>query len=385
MTYRPFGTFRTLLALLVVAQHVGPLGPTGMDWTVWATGSTAVLAFFALSGFVITEAAELFYQGRPGAFALNRGIRIVPQYLLALALSVAAVALAAHHRPGLFPNELVTGSSAQMMAPGNLATNLVAILPGTKDQHLFVPYAWALRAEIAFYGLLAGTIWLAARKRGTAYPILALAGGAIFAAFLAGKGPGLFQFVPYFAYGVVAYFATARQSPALYAIAGGLFGLCLWTALAISIPSAFAWRRYSPAESVAHATLLTMLLATPLILSRFELPARWQRVDRRIGDLSYPIYLQQIAVLVLVSAFLPRGYASVVVAFMAALATGWVSDRALERALRRVRDRVRGRRLEAQARDPARPGEAARHGVDRLDAEGPSEANTAMRRAPAEL
>lgn len=365
MTYRPFGAFRTLLALLVVAQHVGPLGPAGMDWTVWATGSTAVLAFFALSGFVITEAAERFYQGRPGAFAVNRGIRIVPQYLLAMVLAIAAVALVARYRPGFFPNELVKGSPAQMFAPGNLATNLIAILPGTKDGHMFVPYAWALRAEIAFYALLAGTIWLASRMRSAAYPILACGGVAIFAAFLAGKGPGLFQFAPFFAYGVIAYFATARRSVGLYAIAAGLFGVCLWTALTISIPSAFAWRAYSAAESVAHAVLFTVLLLTPLVLSRVELPDHWRRVDRRIGDLSYPIYLQQIAVLVVFSAFLPHAYWAVVAAFVAALAMGWLSDRVLERALRKLRDQVRGRRLEtpAVAARGAAAGDGAAHTI----------------------
>ena len=349
MIYRPFGAFRTLLALLVVAQHVGPLGPAGMDWTVWATGSTAVLAFFALSGFVITEAAERFYQARPGAFAVNRGIRIVPQYLLALALSVASVALVARYRPGFLPNELVTGSPTQMFAPGNLATNLIAILPGTQDGHMFVPYAWALRAEIAFYVLLAGTIWLASHMRSAAYPTLACAGAAIFAAFLAGKGPGLFQFAPFFAYGIAAYFATARRSLGLYAVVAGLFGVCLWTALRISIPSAFAWRAYSAAESVTHAALFSALLLAPLVLSRVELPDHWRRVDRRIGDLSYPVYLQQIAVLVLFSAFLPHAYWAVAAAFVAALALGFLSDRVLERALRKLRDRVRGRRLEAPA------------------------------------
>src|SRR5690242_14321699 len=96
MPYRPFGTLRTLLALLVLLQHVGHVGPIEMqaNWS-WATGSVAVLVFFVLSGFVITEAAENTYWKRPLRFAANRALRIIPQYVMSLALSISAIAMAA--------------------------------------------------------------------------------------------------------------------------------------------------------------------------------------------------------------------------------------------------------------------------------------------------
>ena len=71
IVYRPFGTMRLFLALLVMLQHyVQWCYPTSMQQFLMPIepGSVAVLVFFFLSGFVITEAAELIYQGRPGAF-----------------------------------------------------------------------------------------------------------------------------------------------------------------------------------------------------------------------------------------------------------------------------------------------------------------------------
>ena len=51
-------------------------------------GSLAVLAFFALSGFVIAEAADVAYRGRPVAFLGNRLLRIVPHFVLAMMISI---------------------------------------------------------------------------------------------------------------------------------------------------------------------------------------------------------------------------------------------------------------------------------------------------------
>src|SRR5215475_1054417 len=69
--YRAFGTFRLILAVMVVAQHVVWIAPTGLSEILRcaATGNIAVLTFFALSGFIMAEAADQFYGGRPWAFS----------------------------------------------------------------------------------------------------------------------------------------------------------------------------------------------------------------------------------------------------------------------------------------------------------------------------
>ena len=155
MTYKPFGVLRTVLALLVIAQHVDHVGPAGMGWHSWATGTIAVLVFFCLSGYVITEAAERFYQRRPIQFALNRALRIMPQYVLSLALSVASVALVLYLQPWSIPNSLVGFDGATLLAPDVILLNVFMVLPGIgKDAPTHIPYVWALRAEVIFYAML---------------------------------------------------------------------------------------------------------------------------------------------------------------------------------------------------------------------------------------
>src|ERR1700744_4517595 len=91
--YRYFGGFRLLLAVLVMVQHFGAdLAPAPLASALapYGPGSVAVLVFFALSGFVITEAIDSLYRNRPCAFLTNRLLRIVPHFLLAVALAMLA-------------------------------------------------------------------------------------------------------------------------------------------------------------------------------------------------------------------------------------------------------------------------------------------------------
>lgn len=43
--------------------------------------------FFALSGFIVAEAAMTFYRDRPGNFIVNRVLRIYPSYVAALVVT----------------------------------------------------------------------------------------------------------------------------------------------------------------------------------------------------------------------------------------------------------------------------------------------------------
>jgi peptidoglycan/LPS O-acetylase OafA/YrhL len=83
-SYRLFGSYRAALALAVVVSHSQPmLGPNFVGSI--ELGNIAVMSFFVLSGFIISEAGSTFYRGRPLAFLANRFWRIAPIYWLALA------------------------------------------------------------------------------------------------------------------------------------------------------------------------------------------------------------------------------------------------------------------------------------------------------------
>lgn len=365
MSYRPFGILRTLLALLVLLQHVGHVGPAEMqaNWS-WATGSVAVLVFFVLSGFVITEAAEKIYWKRPLQFAANRALRIMPQYVMSLVLSIGAIAMAVALVPGFLPNRLVPHAEHDMLTLGNVIANIFMVLPGYgHDRPSFIPYVWALRVEVFFYSLLAVTLWIGAYRRRLAYVTLLTVATLMFAAALKQMGPGLFGFVPYFALGVAAYFTTRAPSRLSQGVTAALFALCLWACVKLSMPSFLPIRQLTAMHNSIHLMLFFTLTLTFLILIGVRLPARWNRIDRRIGDLSFPLYLQQYVVLVCAYAFLPASYWSVAAVIALALAVAWLADFATEAPIRVLRDRIRGRPIKTDTAIP-RGGQLASRSTD---------------------
>jgi len=76
---------RFVLAVSVVVEHLWPA--VGLE-----AGRHAVVGFFCISGFLITRISLTSYRNRPGAFLLNRFLRIYPQYLLAAVLGGIVVA-----------------------------------------------------------------------------------------------------------------------------------------------------------------------------------------------------------------------------------------------------------------------------------------------------
>ena len=345
MPYRPFGTLRTLLALLVLLQHVGHVGPADVqaNWT-WATGSVAVLVFFVLSGFVITEAAENIYWNRPLRFAANRALRIMPQYVMSLGLSIGAIAMASAQTPSFLPNKLVPYPADQILSIDNIIANFFMILPGYgQDRPPLIPYVWALRVEVLFYGFLAFALWIGAYQRRLSYVTLLIVAALMFAAALNQKGPGLFGFVPYFALGIAAYHATRAPSWLSYGIVSALFALCLWTCIEMSMPSFLPARQLTKAHNTVHFILFFILTLTFLILIPVKLPTSWSRIDQRIGDLSFPLYLQQYVVLVLAYALLPTSYWTVAAVIALSFAVAWLTDLFVEAPIRLLRDQIRGR------------------------------------------
>lgn len=348
MTYKPFGVLRTVLALLVIVQHVDHVGPAGMSWHSWATGTIAVMVFFCLSGYVITEAAERFYRGRPIQFALNRALRIMPQYVLSLALSVASIALVVYLQPSSIPNSLVTFDGAALLAPDVILLNIFMVLPGIgKEAPTHIPYVWALRAEVIFYAMLMLVICVSIYKRSIAFAGLIVSATLLFISYLAGVGQDIFQFVPFFAMGMIAYFTFERPSARRYAALAAVFALSVWTCVSITIPTVFTTTDLTFRQLVFQTLLFSILIVAFFFLVNFRLSEASAKVDRAIGDLSYPLYLQQHAVILLAMTFLPHSYWTVAAVFVATLVVASLTDIAVDIPLRAVRDRIRGRTLTA--------------------------------------
>lgn len=334
MTYKPLGVFRTLLALIVIGQHVRVVGPAWMNQGELWIGSAAVLVFFALSGQVITEAAETFYARRPIPFAVNRAIRIVPQFVVALILSAGLHLLLG---PGFFPNAFANADFATMFSPVNLVLNAFSILPGFHPHYAFVPYTWAIVIEVIFYSALFLGLFASLKldakwiRRG----LLAFAVALFLFRHLAG-GPVIFDYAAFFVYGAACYWSLRDRSWPAIVTAVISYAACVFVCLVIwaDDPGRLIW-----------TGLVAVLLPVIPALSAVRVSDKVRRLDRRIGDLSYPIYLQQYAVILAVYAFAPRAWWSIALVFVLAILAGWLSDRLLERSIVSLRDKVRGRSL----------------------------------------
>ena len=230
--YRPLGTFRFVLALLVLVQHFTNMAPQGFQQVIvpLGLGSIAVLVFFAVSGFVIAEAIEAHYRGRPAAFLTNRLIRIFPPLLGTVALTALVFAMLFVLGPVRNP-EL---GSSEMLSPAilslkNLIANVVFAIPGTKAlglgaEYSLVPVAWSIRTEILFYLVMALAMLAPVRMFRPALTGLALlALGAFAAVLVSGRDAASLQFAPYFVLGVAIYYALAGSRVAIGLSLGAMF------------------------------------------------------------------------------------------------------------------------------------------------------------------
>lgn len=355
LAYRPFGAFRLLLAILVVQQHfLANLAPEGLSAAAqpYEVGSLAVLAFFALSGFVICEAADRVYAGRPGAFLANRLLRIVPLFLAATLAAVAVCGLFA--ALGTLRLDRAGESLPEnAFTAWNLAANLLGFVPFSNlaMTYKFVSIAWAVRLEMLFYAAVAGALalgWLGSRLGRERWTLartsfaVALATVPLFGLAMLKRAPETFTLAPYFWFGGALYFALrGRSRGAAVAVALSLAAI-LWEFAAR--PPRHPDLGFERAVGVELELLLGMLAAIA-ILAQCRL-AGFRRADRSLGDLTYALYLSHVAVMVLVLS-LTRGFT--LTGYLAGLALTLpvaVGFHALiEPAVGRARDAIRGGRL----------------------------------------
>ncbi len=349
--YRHFGGFRLVLAALVMMQHfLADLAPTPLSIASlpYVFGNMAVLAFFALSGFVITEAVDRVYRERPAAFLANRVLRIVPHFILAVALSMLAHQLF-RVSGGIRLWRSQPSFPADAFDAVNVALNFISIVPAADRfiHYNFLDIAWAVRVEMAFYLILGGCIAIGRKlpaQRGFA---IAASGAMMLLAplfFLAvqGRGLAMLAFLPYFAFGGGLYFATNRRRSG-------------WLTIALSVP-AILWQCItflttdrlldSPSLSLPGNLIVLVVLLSILTALAFSKINRWGKTDRVLGSLTYPLYLYHEGVIVMVLT-MTTGYsygiftAGILISLITAIALTVLVDPLVNR----YRDRVRGRVL----------------------------------------
>lgn len=266
-----FGTCRLILAALVAMSHL---------WENMLDGyaAYAVWAFFVLSGFLMTLVLGTKY-GFDGAglrtYAFNRFMRIFPLYWLVALVGLVTLWYAGRH--GLALQQI----NAEFYWPQGAEQWLHAItlFPGFQRGGLPVPVSNALAIEVGYYVLMP----LMARSRSTAW--FALAAGAMINLQLGIDGDTFTQryatflpcMLPFATGSLVCHYREA------------LYRLCMpWVSTLVWLLHGLVWLAY-PSWPWNWGLYVSLVLSAWMVISLYRQPSG--RVDRMLGDMSYPVYL----------------------------------------------------------------------------------------------
>lgn len=337
-----FGTYRTLLALLVLASHLGPVAHVG---------PYAVFAFYVLSGYLMTAILHRSYgYSRQGflRYALNRGLRIFPLYWLAALASVLLIALL-----GEAASRHYHAAMGLQLGGLELLRNLLLVLDVSTSTR-WVPPAWALTVEIFYYLLMglglsrwwwSSLAWLAASLLYTLYLVV---GDASFS----------YRYFPIAAASLpfsvgACLFHLRRWRPA-----GGRPGVPRGLAVvSLAFVANLLWATQGGGEVERAQFYGNLVLAAAMtwLLAAWQ-PPRLAGPDAALGELSYPVYLLHyqagLALLLLGLGGAPGSWGFMAAGLVLTLVMAWAVSRTLEPLIQEVRSRVRARGGESVARAP---------------------------------
>lgn len=247
----PPGAFRLLLAVAVVASHISRFD----------IGRLAVLLFFYLSGYWVSKVwVEKFESRAVGRFYAARYLRIAPLYLLVML--AAAWALGKH------------------IGPLNLS--LLGLASSDQDP---LGVAWSLDIELQFYLLLPFLMMAVIR-----WPIWTAGGVGVLAALawiLAARVPvvTVAQYLPTFVLGMLTFTKAWRPTERQAQLSLGVFVIAT---VAASFTSFIDKRAPDPFDRDIFA-FFWMLPLIPYVARSLHIRAG--RLDRHLGNLSFPLYL----------------------------------------------------------------------------------------------
>ncbi|MBN8969674.1 MAG: acyltransferase [Rhizobiales bacterium] len=342
------GLLRVFLALAVVAAHQPP--PTGL--LRFVGGQMAVEIFFVISGFYMqmVMASGRYVTARD--FYISRALRIFPAYWL-----IAGVVLLASPgwldrvtQLGLGPSVLLLLSNAILLLQdttlflsgngGTLSfTANVFADPLPLHWYLLVPVAWTLALELYFYMLVP---LLAKRSDRFLITLIAITTIARIVTYLAGlnSDPWTYRFFPFeialFLCGMLAQRFHARTD--WQSFPREKLSRIGWICLAVFCLS-------GPFRASRTAIFLLAMAWTFAIPYIFELTRR-SRIDRIIGELSYPVYLVHVPLLYLVMPHLkqafpvlgiiPDYFVLAALSLATAFAIWWLIDRPIDHLRHRM-------------------------------------------------
>lgn len=276
------GTFRLMLALFVAVFHVGgfPL-PFGIY---------SVMAFYAISGFLMTRVLNDAYLDNKLKFWCNRFLKLYPQYYIVAIITLIAIVL--------FPDSAKLFHIAWNIdkSRGTEFANIFIVPLAFQGFSHFrlVPPTWSLGVEIINYFVL--SVFAARSVKCAAAMLLA---SALYHGFTLWSGeewpvryyPWYAAALP-FALGCIGHFAFESISPeqlphrlkvtvcgSALALMAVNFGVACYVGPTVST-SALSW----------YANLVLVVISVGF-LATIRPNAFLSRIDRHLGDVAYPVFL----------------------------------------------------------------------------------------------
>lgn len=338
------GFLRTILALIVCLIHAG-----GIEGYVPMYGDVAVQGFYVVSGFYIAMVfSEKYAHLRHGiaVFWVNRYLRLAPAYVIVSVIAYLAIGRFALGGLDMGDRALILLSQFTMIGqdifmflgfePGSgrwfLTPDFHALTPAQIPAYrmMMIPQGWSIGVELWFYALAP---FLVLRRTGTLVTIIA---AALLLRLAAGSALGLdgdpwnYRFFPFelgtFLLGVLSYRAW-RERPERGSSTTGFSALAGLLLLIV-------FYHYLPVGAFEKRWLFLLLMA--FSLPRIFEATRHSRLDRRIGDLSYPLYIVHLLCFTLLGPLL-AGPWQVPLLIASALACSIILAAAVERPGERLR------------------------------------------------
>ncbi|WP_018617648.1 acyltransferase family protein [Spirosoma luteum] len=311
------GVLRFTLAITVVIAHSSSI--IGFDFV---GGQMAVQAFYIISGFYMTLILNEKYIGINNSYRLfitNRFLRLYPVYWSVLLLTFIYSLIDPSNNYGneyaafsyylkyfhdmsftsfsflVFTNVFILFQDSVMFLGLNTSTGNLFFTQNFRQtspllyQFLFVPQAWSIGIEMAFY-LIAPLLVRRKLKIIITLIVLSFTLRIILSKYGLNLDPWSYRFFPtelaYFLIGSVSYhiYTNVRRLKirVLY------LKVCWISLLAFTFLYSFI---HVPGKRYAY--LFAFFICLPFI---FILTKNWER-DKYIGELSYPIYISHIFIL----------------------------------------------------------------------------------------
>jgi peptidoglycan/LPS O-acetylase OafA/YrhL len=283
-----FGTYRTFLALAVVAHHL---------LKIPAIGGHAVHAFFILSGFLMTTVMTKNYgysAAGTARFAVNRFLRLFPSYWAILLLIIGSI-----HWWGAGAANAYHSAIAVPETYAGWLQNLTLIYLDPFPMEVFprlAPPTWALTVELLFY-LMIG-LGLSRSRITTLCWFFSSVAYAISTHVLDLGFPYRYMHLlsgslPFATGAMIFHFGSwIRERSLPYSSLpwiAGLVGLFIINS-AVSALGKHLWHLEAVSSACLYLNLPINAALIAILINKPKLPVS-ARVDKFIGDFSYPVYL----------------------------------------------------------------------------------------------